>query len=143
MKECIALLSFLHQIMLCQTFPHIQMLFPLAVAPPAHDVMSTRARGVTHRHSKQLVVGIHAHSSEQFKRSIFSIVNSYNTLPQSIVDEATVSNFQKRIQQNVMKKVDNWHNIFRDGHNYSSLLRFHAFSTFTICIMNCCRIKLQ
>ena len=106
----------------------------VAVARPAQDLICARARGVAQRHSKQLVDRVHARSSEQFKRSIFGMVQCYNALPQSIVDEATVSSFQKRIQQGVMNRirngqVDNWQNIFRDGRRYSSLLRFQAFFT--------------
>ena len=113
MRRCIAVLGFLHRIVLGRASPQIQMLFPLAAARPARDLISARARGVAQRHSMQLVGRVHARSSEQFKRSIFGMVQCYNALPQCIVDEATVSSFQKRIHQGVMNRirngqVDNW-----------------------------------
>ena len=109
-------------------------MFPGAAARSARDLISARARGVAQRHSKQLVDRVHARSSEQFKRSIFGMVQCYNALPQCIMDEGTVSSFQKGIQQGVMNRIrhtqiENRQSIFRDGRKYSSLLRFQTFCT--------------
>ena len=60
------------------------------------------------------------------------MVQCYNALPQSIVDETCISSFQRRLQLGVMKRVrvgqlDNWQGIFKAGQRYSCLLCFQAF----------------
>ena len=110
----------------------ISELFPHATRSSVQDVISARVRGVAQRHDKQLVDRVTARSTEQFKRSIFGMVQCYNALLQSIIDETCISSFQKRLQLGVMKRVrvghlDNWQGIFKAGQRYSSLLCFQAF----------------
>ena len=127
-----AILGFLHGVVLGLTSIQICNLFPLAATTEARDQVSARVRGIGQKHNKQFVDRISARSSEQIKRSIFGMIQCYNALPQHIVDEPTVSAFQKRFQLGIMARVksgdhENWQHIFRDGRRYASLLRFQLF----------------
>ena len=95
------------------------------------DVISSRARGgVCARHTKQLVDRIQASSSDQFRLSIFGMVQCYDSLPQSVVDQPIVSLFQRSLQAALSRHAEsglvNWQDIFSDGRRYSFMLRFQA-----------------
>ena len=98
MRRCIAILGFLHRVVLGLTSTQIGELFPLAAANEARDHISAQVRGVAQKHSKQFMDRINPRSSEHMKRSIFGMIQCYNALPQYIVDEPTVSSFQRRLQ---------------------------------------------
>ena len=132
MRRCIAILGFLHRVVLGLVSPQILDLFPRAAVRDNRDSISERVRGVAQRHDKQLLDRVHARSSEQFKRSIFGMVQCYNALPQDIVNQDSISGFQQRLQLGVMNRiregrVNNWQNVFRDGRSYASLIRFQSF----------------
>ena len=60
------------------------------------------------------------------------MVQCYNALPQSIIDETCISSFQRRFQLGVMKRVrighlDNWQGILKAGQRYSFVLCFQTF----------------
>ncbi len=131
-RRAIAILGFLHRVTLGKVSKQIAELFPRAVASTIPDQISARIRGgMTARHNKQLLDRIHAHSTDQLKRSIFGMVQCYNALPQMVVDEKSVKGFQRQLQQALVARVrvghEGWQDVFSDGRRYASLLRFQAF----------------
>ena len=133
MRRGIAILGFLHRVVLGLTSTQVAQLFPMA-APSSivSDQISAHVRGLARRQNKQIADKVTSPSSEQFKRSIFGMVQCYNALLQFSVDAQTVSRFQSRLQRAVMSQINtgqcaNWQHIFRDCRRYGSLLRFQLF----------------
>ena len=133
MRRDIAILGFLHRVVLGLTSSQIAQLFPIAEPRNlASDQIAAQARGLTRRHNKQISDRVTTRSTEQFKRSIFGMVQCYNSLPQCIVDAPSISGFQSSLQSGVIGRIsegrcDNWQHVFRDGRRYGSLLRFQSF----------------
>ena len=127
-----AILGFLHRVVLGLTSIQICNLFPLAATTETRDQVSPRVRGIGQKHNKQFVDRINARSAEQIKRSMFGVIQCYNALPQHIADEPTISAFQNSLHLGIMARVksgdrENWQHTFRDGRKYASLLRFQLF----------------
>ena len=125
-------MGFLHRVNLGKVSEQIKELFtPVGSQRPLGDYIGSRVRVATARHSKQLLDRVTATSSEQFKRSIFGMVQCYNVLPQWIVDKTSVQSFQKALQTCVTARAkegyEGWADIFTAGRRYGSILRFHAF----------------
>ena len=130
-RRCIGILGFLHRVVLGQVSGQISDLFPMAPALASPDNISARSRGgICARHNKQIVDRVQVSSSDQFRRSIFGMVQCYNSLPQSVVDLQTVSLFQRSLQVVLFRHAEsgsaNWQDIYSDGRRYSSMLRFQA-----------------
>ena len=132
-RRAIAMLGFLHRIVLGQVSQQIRELFPRAEAAEISDAVSSRTRGgLTSRHDKRFVHRIQSYSTDQFRRSAFGMVQCYNALPQRIVDVKTVKLFQRHLQMALVDNVqrgarEEWQEVFSDGRRYSSPLRFQAF----------------
>ena len=127
-----AILGFLHRVVLGLTSIQICNLFPLAATTETRDQVSPRVRGIGQKHNKQFAAKINARSFELIKRGIFSMIQCYNAMPQHIADEPTISAFQHSLHLGSMARVksedrENWQHIFRDGRKYASLLRFQVF----------------
>ena len=130
-RRCIGILGFLHRVVLCQVSTQISDLFPMAPVRATPDNIASRARGgVCARHSRQLMDRVQASSSDQFRRSIFGLVQCYNSLPQSIVDQPIVTVFQRSLQaalsQHAQSCLINPQDIWSDCGRYASVLRFQA-----------------
>ena len=130
-RRCIGILGFLHRVVLGQVSAQISDLFPMAPEIAFPDNISARARGgVCARHTKQLVDRIQASSNDKFRHSIFGMVQCYNSLPQTALDQPTVSLFQRSLQvalsRHAESRLINWQDIFSDGRRYSFILRFQA-----------------
>ena len=83
------------------------------------------------RHSKQLHDPLINSTCRMMKRSFFSLIYSYNNLPQFVVDSLTIKSFQ-RVLQNALKKsaeegVDKWEMLFRRGVCTGSVRKFRAW----------------
>ena len=81
-------------------------------------------------HNKQLLDRVEKLSTDQFRRSIFGMVNCYNSLPQFVVDKPSVASFQRALQDALKAQasagVEDWQRMLSDGRKYASLLRFQA-----------------
>ena len=111
-RRDIACLGLVHRTVLKQGPPHFQKWF-LPKERPGHSY-STRLQ--ESRHNKQLHDYIDGNHNELLRRSLLGLSKVYNNLPQSVVDATTVSSFQKRLQNEVHKKLrngsDDWENSF-------------------------------
>ena len=127
LRRQIGILGFLHRINLVQATHQMTDLFPQVGRRASTTHVNLRATF----HDKQLYDRVDAHSTDQFRRSIFGMVECYNALPQSFVVAKTVKQFQGDLQRAVMKRVsegyDGWREIFSVGRRYASVLRFQAF----------------
>ena len=65
-----------------------------------------RTRQCTRRHNKQLVDVREGQYLEVVKRSALGLIAVYNLLPQKIVDEDVVCNFQKMLQELVKSQIN-------------------------------------
>ena len=81
MGRCIALLGFLHRIVLGRASPQIQMLFPRAAARSVRDQISARARGGAQRHSKQLGDRVHPRPSKWCEACSYRVKHRKMVLP--------------------------------------------------------------
>ena len=130
-RRCIGILGFLHRVVLGQVSGQISDLFSHGTCVGISDNISARSRGgICAKHTKQIVDRVQASSSDQFRRSIFGMVQCYNSLPQSFVDLPIVSLFQRSLQVVLFRHAEsgsaNWQDIYSDGRRYSSMLRFQA-----------------
>ena len=131
-RRCIAMLGFLHRVTLGDVSTQILDMFPrLGPKACSSDDISSRVRGITALHDKQLVDRVSAGSSQQFKRSIFGMVQCYNALPQRLVDLKSIKSLQSALQKGIIHRAqlghDGWQNTFVDGRKYASLLQFQRF----------------
>ena len=132
LRRDIGILGFLHRVNLGQVSEQIRQLFPpTGPRRSASSGIAGRVRGATAFHTKQFFDRVTATPSEQFKRSIFGMVQCYNALPQRVVDQKTVSASQGCLQESVKTRAregfDGWQDIFSVGRRYASVLRFQAF----------------
>ena len=95
-RRSIGILGFLHRITLGQVSGQIADLFPRAAFTCTPDNISARLRG--ERHNRQFLDRVVASSTDAFRRSIFGTVQCYNALPQAVVDQPSVSSFQRSSQ---------------------------------------------
>ena len=124
-RRDMAILGFLHRVALGLVSDQVRDLFP--PVPPA----PVRAGRFGARvHNKQLLDRVERLSTDQFRRSIFGMVNCYNSLPQFVVDKPSVASFQGALQDALKAQasagVEDWQRMLSDGRKYASLLRFQA-----------------
>ena len=71
------------------------------------------------RHNKQLHDAIDGTNSAMMSRSLFGLVNSYNLLPQAVVDAKTTRAFQRCLQRGVKRAATNgvtdWERLLSTG----------------------------
>ena len=120
MRRDLAALGFLHRVKLGKVSEQIMDLFqPVGARPLLGSSIGSRVRGATAFHSKQLLDRVSASSSDQFKRSLFGMVQCYNALPQWVVEKTSVSAFQRALQKFVIHRVQEgaakWNLIFSFG----------------------------
>ena len=54
----------------------------------------------------QLMLRHHGEQRQEFHRSLFGVVNIWNILPESVVTEPSVSNFQSAVMKIVRRAVE-------------------------------------
>ena len=127
LRRQIGILGYLHRMNLGLATRQMTELFPLVGRRDARTHFQLRATF----HDKQIHDRVHANSTDQFRRSIFGMVECYNALPQRFVDSKTVKRFQGDLQRAVMRRVsegyDGWRDIFTMGRRYGSF--FFVFTT--------------
>ena len=89
------MLGFLQKVKLGRVAPALGQFFPFASA--GHFGRHTRTGSVLHKN--QFVDKAVGPCSELMRRSVFGVVAVYNSLPQSVVDLPSVSDFQSKLQQ--------------------------------------------
>ena len=92
LRRDIAMLGFLHKVVLRDAHPDILALFPMA--PPnatRYNLCSSNT------HTKQLCDQVHASDLMVLRRSVFGLIQVYNRLEQDIVDCKTVTAFQSNL----------------------------------------------
>ena len=131
MRRSIGILGFLHRVTLGRVSDQISELFRRATRSIVQEAIPARVRGVAQRHNKQLADRVTARAAEQFKRSIFGMVQCYNALPQQFVDPKSVKVLQRHLQAAVASLAsegfDRWQSIFSVGCSYASVGSFQAF----------------
>ena len=127
-RRDMAILGFLHRVNIGLVSNQIRDLFP----PVTHG--SDRAfapRTAARIHNRQLLDRVTRDSSEQFKGSIFGMVQCYNSLPQEIVDKKDVKTFQRSLQEGLRTQAragnEEWQTMLSVGRRYASLIKFQAF----------------
>ena len=109
LRRDIALLGFLHKRILNLAHPKIAELLPLhnevfTFASPGHNKK-------LHNHCEKV-----AFQRELFNRSIFALVNTYNALPQHVVDLSNVASFQAALTHTVKLRCQqhraNWQHFY-------------------------------
>ncbi len=130
-RRDIAILGFLHRVNLRLVAPQVEELFPrIGSRSVRGSGIGSRVRAATAFHNRQLLDRVSATSTEQFKKSIFGMVQCYNALPQWIADKPTVSAFQRCLQTCIKQRAvagTEWSEIFSIGKRYASVLKFQAF----------------
>ena len=130
-RRCMAILGFLHRVVLGKVSAQIALLFPRTERQERRDFIGHRVRGFEARHDKQLHDRISTSSTDQFKRSIFGMIPCYNALPQEFVDISSIKAFQKKLQTSLIHQARSghisWQDVFSDGRRHASLLRFQSF----------------
>lgn len=110
-----AVLGFLHRANLGLVSTQVRDLF-LPVGSP-ESARATRAAATAH--TKQLFDRVTHSSTDMFKKSMFGMVQCYNSLPQDVVDKASVKAFQRVLQQTLMAQArlgnDEFHMLFSVG----------------------------
>ena len=97
-RRDIAMLGVLHKIV-------------LGVAPTPFQ---TLFNGISY-HNKQLQDDAGRNTPVMLKRSLFGLVHVYNRLPQDVVDDENVQNFQRKLQCIIKSEIDknpNWDLFF-------------------------------
>ena len=110
----------LHRVVLGMVSQQVSQLFPPALGRRhCLDSIAGRTHTAGHVHSRQLHDRITPESSEQFRRSIFGVVQCYDCLPQHVVDLPSVKRFQRYFQNVVKVRVVSghvgWQQIFVEG----------------------------
>ena len=125
-RRDMAILGFLHRVNLGLVSTQVRDLFPPVPPPPVRP-----GRFGARLHNKRLLDRVDRRSSDQFRRSIFGMVNCYNSLPQFVVDKPSVASFQGALQDALKNQAsagaEGWPEIFSVGRMYASLIRFQGF----------------
>ena len=80
-RRRMAILGFLHRVVLGLTTIQICNVFPLAAVTETKDQISARVRVIRQKHNNKFVDWINAKSSEQSKRNIVGMIKCYNGMP--------------------------------------------------------------
>ena len=125
-RRDIGILGLLHWVNWGVTSSQIAALSPIVGLPRRQTSHSLRAFASIH--DKQLLDRVSASSTEQFRRSIFGMVQCYNALPQSAVDKPCVRSFQRTLQLRLIARAKEghpqWQTAFSDGRRYAFVLSF-------------------
>ena len=101
-RRDIAMLGLLHRISIGQAPLQLTELFPRALPPrPRAFSDHTRLHTALKRQDRQFLE--RSSHTDVFRKSIFGLVASYNLLPQSVVDIATVQGSQRELQNAVLE----------------------------------------
>ena len=126
-RRDIASLGFLHRVNLRLVASQVEELFQrIGTRSVRGSGTGSRVRAASAFHNKQLLHRASATSTEQFKKSIFRMVQC----PPWIVDKPTVSAFQRCLQTCIKQKAaagNEWSEIFAIGKRYAPVLKFHVF----------------
>ena len=79
------------------------------------------------RHSKQLVDPVDGTHSRMMERSVLGLIDTYNRLPQCVVDRPSVCAFQRNLQtglKSLASTKDTWEHLFRHQCRLMSRNRF-------------------
>ena len=110
-RRDMALMGFLHRVVLSDVSRQLAELFPFATSGPLEFV---RTRLQIRRHNKQLIAP--PFGTETLRRSLFGLVMIYNLLPQSVVDVKSVKEFQSTLQGALRHAaslgIPNWDSLF-------------------------------
>ena len=89
---------------------------------------SLRARAL--RHSRQLHDPMDGTQSNSLRRSMLSLIYTYNLLPQATVECKTVSTFQRQLQRAILHACDrgihDWKCLWQCGVKRISVETFHS-----------------
>jgi len=125
-RRDIAMLGFLHQIVLGDVSRQIAELFPFQDPADLHQI-PTRLQ--VRRHSHQFVEP--RLRTDVLKRSAFHLTAVYNWLPQSVVDAKSTKVFQRKLQfalkQAVLQGVVGWEYFFSPWSRPVNAFQFQAF----------------
>ena len=114
-RRDIAMMGLLHKISSGNAPLQLLELFPkdLSPRPQRFGSTATRSHVILQRHDQQFVE--RSSHTDVFQRSLFGLIPAYNLLPQGLVDVSSLSLFQQRLQNAVLKAarddVENWPSI--------------------------------
>ena len=117
-RRAIAMLGVIHRAVRREGPKHFHRFFQLATTIP---------RFVRHWHSKTLIDPCDAICPDYYRRSIFGLVGVYNLLPELVVAQESMKDFQSYLHLIVkylaVSGYSNWSNVFhRDFITHSALL---------------------
>ncbi len=117
-RRDMAMLGALHKVNLNLAPKQLQELFA-RVGTREDPPLRQRLRWWRPLHTKQLGTPATNRSSDVMKRFLFGLAHCYNALPQSVVDKATVKDFQKTLQDALAKlaaaEVEGWQRLYSCG----------------------------
>ena len=114
-RRDIAMMGLLHQISFGNAPSQLLDLFPKNSLPRPlrFGSTATRSHEILRRHDRQFVE--RTFHTDAFQRSLFGFVCAYSLLPQNLVDLSSVSSFQQRLQNAILKAardgVENWQSV--------------------------------
>ena len=100
LRSGIAVLGLLHKCARGVAHPAFLRLFPPAPSerPHNHEMRQQKLK-----HGYQLLERCQGHHTDMLSRSLFGLVRSYNRLPQHIVEQNNVSEFQSALTQDARR----------------------------------------
>ena len=109
MRRDIAMLGLIHRTVTGKGPSHFRRFFRLRNCTAPSTLWTRRA---AKRHHRQLETQEYTHCPELLRRSALGLARVYNLLPESVVQEDCVKEFQKKLQELVKKRVEegseNW-----------------------------------
>merc|ERR1711907_700344 len=100
-RRDMAMLGLIHRTVLKQGPAHFDSFFKLE----HQETHSHSTRYASRRHSKQLVSWRVGRFSEVLRRSALGLVSVYNLLPEHVVQQQTVRDFQRKLQEELQKRA--------------------------------------
>ena len=83
------------------------------------------------RHNRQINDPSDGTESRLMSRSIFSLIYTYNCLPQIVVDSSSISIFQRHLQRALISAAsngfENWQFMYSSGIRKTSVAMFQSF----------------
>ena len=99
-RRDISMLGLIHRTVLGKGPAHFQKFFALT-----HETVGRATRRGAAKHSRQLNDNLHGSLLDMGRRSALGLIPVYNLLPQSVVDNDSVSSFQAALQDLVKREA--------------------------------------